>query len=63
MDKDLELYDLIWQALCQIPNKKLRFDDKVPDTYSLVWLIDERVKELTGQSVMDLRRAKALARN
>lgn len=44
MEKDLELYDLVWQTLCQIPNKKLRFDDKVPDTYSLIWLVEERVK-------------------
>jgi len=46
MMEDLELYNLILQALCKIPNKKLGFD-KAKDTYELINLVENRVKEIT----------------
>lgn len=45
MVKDLELYNLIWRALCKIPNKKLGFDE-AKDTYELMTLVDNRLKEI-----------------
>ena len=61
MEKDLELYDLIYRALCHIPNKRLGFEG-AKDTYELATLLENRVKELTGQTPLELRRSKLAAK-